>query len=131
MSASNELPPEDSLRPEWIGEISERDKVFFQAFQNVDRALMRVQEKMRQLDAGARDPDDSDIQNAKQSMAELHRSLDQLHTAALSNPALQPFASRVTAHAREISQKMETLTQEEFQTELEQLHQLYERIKNL
>ena len=131
MSKSNELPPEDSLRFEWIGEISERDKAFAQALQNVHRALMRVQEKTRQFDAGASKPDDSDIQDAKQSMEELYRSLDQLQTAALSNPALQPFANRIKTHALEISQKMATLTQEELQTELEQLHQLYERIKNL
>ena len=110
------------------GEVSERDKRFVEAFQGVYGALVRVEEKTQQLDADARNTNADDIKDARERMQELHQSLDRLQTAALFNPALKPFAKRVTNRAREMSQKLEAIAGEEFKVEFDEL---YDRFRNM
>jgi len=110
------------------GEISERDKKFVEAFQGVYGALMRVEEKTRQLDESACNANADDVKDAKERLLELHQSLDRLQTAALLNPALKPFANRVTNRAREMSRKLEAIAEEEFKIEFDELYNHFNSI---
>ena len=110
------------------GEISLKDKEFVTEFEKVHTALVRVEEKTRQLEVCADNAESSDVKDAKERLYDLHCSLDRLQTAALRNPSLQSFAKKVARHAREKSEKLETLTKEGPDAELDEL---YEQFKNL
>ena len=106
-------------------EISERDAKFAELFQKVVNAVTRIEEKTRQLEANGGNADVDDIKDAKERLLELRVSLDKLQTSAIVNPRLQTFAKKVVRRAREMSQKLEELTEEELKTEMDELHEIF------
>lgn len=127
MPGFNELV-EEAARLTQSGEISREDREFVEEFQKVHAALTRVEEKTRQLEAGAGNAGACDVKDAKERIYELLRSLDRLQTSALRNPALQPFARKVAQRARDESKKLETVAQEDLDSEMDKL---YEQFKSL
>lgn len=110
------------------GEISGKDKEFIKEFKKVHTALIRVEEKMRQLDESAGNIGTDDVNDAKKRLYELSCSLDRLQTSALHNPALQPFARKVAQRAHEESRKLAAIAQEDLSGKL---GGLYEQFKTL
>lgn len=108
-------------------EISERDKPVKEAFEQVYEAVCAVEEKTKQLlEGGSATPDD--VNDAKRRMGELRRSLDNLQTSAISNPALLPFARQVAMHARAMSEPLEQLAKVELEQDINKLYDQFNSV---